>query len=95
MLKVNPGFMLQVIAGNPVIVPLGDQLAKRKGLFRINSEAAFLFEKLQADVSENEIIDVFAAHFGTSRDESREVYTDFVASLCRHGIAGETDECLR
>jgi hypothetical protein len=94
-MKVKPGFLLQIIAGNPVIVPLGVQLTKHKGLFKLNSDAAFLFEKMQANIPENEIIDAFAAQFGTSREESREVYTDFIASLCRHGIAGETDECLR
>jgi hypothetical protein len=94
-MKINPRFMLQVIAGNPVIVPLGEQLTKYKGLFKINGEASFLFEKLQTGAKEDEIIDAFAARFGTSREESHEVYTDFVVSLRRYGIVGETDECLR
>ncbi|NLI21315.1 MAG: PqqD family protein [Clostridiales bacterium] len=94
-MKVNPGYMLQVIAGNPVIVPLGNQFQKRPGLYRINDEAAFLFEQLQAGAPDGEVIEAFAARFGSTPAESGAVFTDFVDKLQRLGIIGEPDACSR
>ena len=88
-MKVKPGFMLQTIAGNPVIVPLDDQLKRYNGLFKINEEAAFLFEKMQAGAEDEAIVCAFAAHFGGTREEGRDIYEDFAASLRRFGILEE------
>ena len=94
-MKVNPGYVLQTIAGNPVILPLDNQFQKRPGLYRINDEAAFLFEKLQAGAPDDEVVAAFAARFGCTAGESGAIFSDFVTKLRRLGIVGEPDTCSR
>lgn len=91
-MKLQEGFLLQKIAGSYVIVPLGDKLKQYKGLFKINNEAAFIYENLAADVDKQSIIAKFAEFYQIGLEESEQIYNDFLAQLNNLGIACIEDE---
>ncbi len=91
-MKVPEGFLMQKIAGSYVIIPLGDKLKQYKGLFKINDEAAFIYENLAADTDEQTIIEEFAKRNQIGLEESEQIYNEFLAQLNNIGITSIEDK---
>ena len=55
-MKARDGFILRNLAGGYVLTPVGEQMKSFDGVAVMNGLAAFIWEKLQRDVSRRELI---------------------------------------
>ena len=49
-MKIKDGFILREVAGNFIVVPVGDAVAEFNGMINLNETGAFLWKLLQEDV---------------------------------------------
>lgn len=55
-MKIKDGFILRKIAGEDIVVPIGNNIADFNGVIRLNESAGFLWKILQEEVSKEELI---------------------------------------
>ncbi len=55
-MKAQKDFILRNLAGEYVLAPVGDRIKEFDGLVLMNELSAFIWEKLQRDVSREELI---------------------------------------
>ena len=55
-MKIKEGFILRQIAGEDIVVPIGNNIADFNGVIRLNESAAFLWRELQSEISKEELI---------------------------------------
>lgn len=55
-MKIKEGFILRQIAGEDIVVPIGNNIADFNGVIRLNESAAFLWKTLQEEISKEELI---------------------------------------
>lgn len=55
-MKIKDGFVLREIAGEDIVVPIGNNIADFNGVIRLNKSAAFLWRALEEDITKNDLI---------------------------------------
>ncbi|HOI25613.1 MAG TPA: PqqD family protein [Caldisericia bacterium] len=55
-MKIKDGFMLREIAGNWVVVPIGQRVVDFNGLMTLNESGVLLWKKLEHGASREELI---------------------------------------
>ncbi len=48
-MKIKDGFMLQTVAGNTVVVPVGEKSITFRGMLTLNEVGAFVWKELQSE----------------------------------------------
>ena len=74
------------VAGDTVLVPVGKTVYDSNGLFILNEVAAFLWDRLESAVSEEELLMAVLAEYEVSEDAARQDLQDFLAELRKMGI---------
>ena len=74
------------VAGDTVLVPVGKTVYDSNGLFILNEVAAFLWDRLESAVSEEELLTAVLAEYEVSEDAARQDLQDFLAELRKMGI---------
>lgn len=91
-MKQAHGWMLQHIKGIPYILPYGQNIADFRRGIQINDTGAALWELLQKEHSEREVIDLFLTHYQISDKEKASVTKDlqqFLSELSNWGMLQE------
>lgn len=55
-MKIKEGFILRNVAGNNVVVPVGQATIDFNGMITLNETGGFLFEKMLNEISREELI---------------------------------------
>lgn len=55
-MKIKDGFILRKIAGEDIVVPIGNNIADFNGVIRLNESAGFLWKTLQEEISKEDLI---------------------------------------
>lgn len=55
-MKLKEGFIFRKIAGDNVVVPVGQNIKSFNGLIRLNDSAAFLWNLLKEDITKEELV---------------------------------------
>ena len=55
-MKIKDGFILRKIAGEDIVVPIGNNIADFNGVIRLNESAAFLWKVLQEEISKEDLV---------------------------------------
>ena len=56
-MKVKEGFVLGEVSGQNVVIPVGAASKSFNGMVKLNASGKFLWDKLQNEVSEQELVD--------------------------------------
>ncbi|MBR3796809.1 MAG: PqqD family protein [Clostridia bacterium] len=86
-MKLKDGFILSRIAGKVVAVPTVGDLDLNM-MISLNETGAFLWEKLQNDVSEEELVCALLQEYDVDEATARRSVTAFVFKLKENGIIG-------
>ncbi len=92
-MKRSEQFMLYEIAGVPYLLPLGQKIADHQRGIQINSTGVYLWSILETELTQQEVIQLCAAHFQASEEELPLLEKDikqFLHTLKAHGILEET-----
>ncbi len=80
-MKVREGFAIKEVADSFVIVPTGANLVDFSAMITVNDTGAFLWDKLQSDVTEQELIQHLLSEYDVDEDTAKADVAEFVAVL--------------
>lgn len=85
-MKIKDGYMMRKVAGNCVVVPMGDEVTNFNGMINLNETGELLFENLQKGCTKEELIDAMMAEYDITREICERDIDVFVAKLEKVGI---------
>ena len=85
-MKVKSGFLLRDMGGQPVVVSVGAASKIFNGMVKLNASGKLLWEKLQNDVTEQELINALIEKYGIEEELARTDVNAFLETLRKPGI---------
>ena len=82
-MKMKEGFLLRQVAGQTVVLPTGGDLDLNM-MITLNDTGAFLWEKLQNDCSEADLVAALLGEYDVDEQTARESVEAFVKKLSDH-----------
>lgn len=86
-MKIKEGFLLRQVAGNYVVVPVGDEAVEFNGVVTINESGKFIWDLLQEDIEKEELLAKFMEEYSLSVEEAKEDIRVFIQTLLDNKIA--------
>ncbi len=81
-MKIKSGFLLRNIAGNCVVVPVGDRVAEFNGIITLNDSGAFLWKELEKGAEEEDLVAALLANYeDVDAATAQQCVKDFLESL--------------
>ncbi|MEI3339064.1 MAG: PqqD family protein [Eubacterium sp.] len=85
-MRINKEFVLREIAGDYILVPVGDTALEFNGLITLNEVGAFLWGKLQQDVELEQLVDAVLDEYDIDKETATHDAEEFVENLKKAGI---------
>ena len=86
IMKIEKDFILREIAGDYVIVPTGKTALEFNGLITVNELGAFIWEKLQQDITEEELFASILEEYEVPEETARKDTEEFLDKLRENRI---------
>ena len=85
-MKINNNFVLQEVADEFIVVPVGEAADKLSGVIRLNKTGAFIWKKLEeANLEEDELVQVLSTEYPADINKIREDVESFIQQLSDWG----------
>ncbi len=85
-MKVKEGYIIRVVAGENVVLPTGDEL-DLSIMITLNDTGKFLWEQLQEDKSEEDLLQAVVANYeDVDQEEAKKFISDFVGHLREYDL---------
>ena len=88
-MKIKNGFVAKEIAGQYVVVALGQASKIFNGIIKLNETGKIIWEKISEGVSKEATVDAILAEYDTDRATVESDYDNFVGTLIKAGIIEE------
>lgn len=85
-MKIKKELVKRDIAGDTVLVPIGKTVYESNGLFILNEVGAFLWDRLEAAESEEDLLTAILEEYEITEDIARKDIHDFMEKLREQGI---------
>ncbi|MBS7360244.1 MAG: PqqD family protein [Oscillospiraceae bacterium] len=85
-MKISENYILKTIAGQPVVVPVGEAAANINGMITLNGPAEIIWKGLQAEKSIDAIIKEITAEYDADENTVTKDIDAFVEKLKKYGI---------
>lgn len=90
-MKLKYNFVVCNMGGKPVAVAVGKDNERFSGMVNLNTAGEVLFKLLnEGDLTQQELLSRFAAHFGVAEETAKTAVLGFVDSLRQGGLLDET-----
>lgn len=80
-MRIKEGFVLREVAGQNVVVAVGKQAVNFNGMITLNSTAKFLWQLLQTEKNQNELIEALCEKYDVNQDKAQLDVTKFISQL--------------
>ena len=80
-MKIKDGFMLRKVGGQNVVVAVGKASRDFNGIIRLNDTGVFLWQKLQQETSEEQLLAALTAEYDIGEEQANSDIAEFVAAL--------------
>lgn len=80
-MKIKEGFMLREVAGQWVVVPLGERVVEFNGIMTLSESGAILWKILEKDVSEKELTEAIIQKYDVDLKTAEQDVHEFVNVL--------------
>ena len=80
-MKAKSGFGIKQVADSFVIVPMGERIVDFSAMITINDTGAFLWEKLQNEISAQELADALCLEYDIDKETAQNDVKEFVEVL--------------
>ena len=91
-MKVEKEFVLRDIAGDNILVPVGETALDFNGLITLNEVGAFLWNKLQNDITIDGLVQEVLNEYEVDEDTARKDILEFVDYLKKADIICQDGE---
>lgn len=88
-MKINENFLLREVAGQKVVMPVGEAAEKFSGMIRLNDTGLFLWTKLEEETDEETLLAAMLAEYEIDEPTARADIHRFVEALRKAGILVE------
>jgi hypothetical protein len=85
-MKIKDGFMLREIAGNWVVVPIGQRVVDFNGLMTLNESGVLLWKKLEQGATREELISSILDEYEIDESTAKADVEGFFLKLGEKGI---------
>ena len=87
---ISENFIMRTVAGENIIVPIGDEASQFQGLITVNESGAFLWKLLQNEnISEESIKQAFCEEYGVDEKTADNDVDEFLHILRMRKILKE------
>lgn len=86
-MRIKEGFLLRQVAGNCVVVPIGEEAVEFNGVITINETGKFIWELMSEGIEKEELLAKFMAEYNVSEEDAKEDIRAFIQTLLDNGIA--------
>ena len=83
-MKIKDGFILRKIAGEDIVVPIGNNIADFNGVIRLNESAALLWKVLQEEISKVDLVNSLIEEYGIDKSLATNDVEGFLNILEEH-----------
>lgn len=80
-MKIKEGFVVREIADSIVVVPTGDLLKEYRGMLTLNKSGQFIWQLLQNEVTEEELIAKLAEKYHLEHEKAKADIKAFLHTL--------------
>lgn len=80
-MKVKSGYILREVAGNYLVVAVGEEAMDFNGLITTNETGAFLWNKLSSDISEQELVSAMLDEYDIDEETASADISSFISKL--------------
>ena len=88
-MKINENFLLREVAGNAVVVPVGDAADRFSGMIKLNETAVFVWRELEEDTDLASVIDALCKEYDIDRATAERDVSALIGTLRKAGILDE------
>ena len=85
-MKIKENFILRKIAGDDVVVPIGENIADFNGVITLNETAALLWKELETGSTREELKASLCKEYDVPEEKAYKDIDKFVNILKEHGI---------
>lgn len=85
-MKIKEGYMMRKVAGNCVVVPMGDEVTNFNGMINLNETGEVIFENLQKGCTKEELVEAMLKEFDAPREVIERDVDMFIEKLEKVGI---------
>lgn len=85
-MKAKEGFILGEVGEQTVIIPVGAASKTFNGMVKLNATGKFLWDKLQTEVTEKDLVDALIDKYGIDEELALNDVQSFLSTLKKPGI---------
>ena len=86
-MKIKKGFVLRVVGGESVVVPVGELSKQFHGMINLNETGAFLWKFFSAEHTVEEGVDALCGEYEVEREVAQADVEKFADILLKNGFA--------
>ncbi|MBP3362175.1 MAG: PqqD family protein [Clostridia bacterium] len=80
-MKIKPGYLLREVAGNYIVVAIGEEAVDFNGVITVNDVGAFIWKKLEAGAEPEEIVKAILSEYDVDEKAAAADTADFIEKL--------------
>lgn len=85
-MKIQDGFMSREVAGQWVVVPLGERVVEFNCIMTLSESGALLWKSLEKDVQEEELVQVVLKEYSIDEETAKTDVQEFLTILREKAI---------
>ena len=85
-MKIREGFLLRSVAGNNVVVPIGQATLDFNGMMSLNETGAFIFSKMLDGTTKEQLIEDLISEYEVEREIAQKDVDDFIKKVEGEGL---------
>lgn len=85
-MKINENFIYKIIAGQPVVVPVGEASKKLNGIISLNGPAEVIWKCLEKGMEYDDIVSAVKAEYDAETEVIKNDLDKFLAKLKAYSI---------
>jgi len=88
-MKIKNGYLLREVAGENVVIAVGEAARDFKGMIRLNPTGAFLWKLLESDTDENAMLAAMLDKYDIDEDTAKRDIAAFISSVRGAGLIND------
>lgn len=80
-MKIKDGFILRNVAGNNVVVPIGQATIDFNGMISLNDTGAFIFEQMLNEITRDELLQAVVNEYGIDEKLAQKDVDAFIEKI--------------
>ncbi len=80
-MKIKDGFILREVAGNTIVVAVGDAVKEFNGVINLNETGAYLWKVLEKGAEEKDLVDALLSEYEVDKELAEKDVKAFIEKL--------------